>query len=296
MSRAPLWLDVASAERSIRSALSLKPALRHRAPLVPRTCSPPRVGWRNRCTRATAALELDPMNLLMTVQSRVAPHNGPRAVACGRGRRRSVAMDPRYHGATTSWRGSGVARGALRALEAVAGGRPAAAGKPGDALGFSGAPSRSRGTLRRRGQTAKGHLGWPRGRRKVRPNEVALIHLGLASERRPGVARPGRTRRSAGMAYLEVIRGSTHSVGAAVPGAGPRDGHPWPEAAPLTKSRPPPPPFSGLSVPRVVLRLGVDDLERSSPAPGMRAALVAIRAAASRVPRASEERYIGPRW
>jgi hypothetical protein len=97
--------------------------------------------------------------------------------------------------------------------------------------------------------------------------EVALIHLGLGEREEARAWLDGPGPGAPAGCLPEVNRRSTHSVGAAVPGAGPRDGHPCAEAAPLTKSRPHTPVLRTFGS-AVVPCLGVDDLEGSSPAQG----------------------------
>jgi len=195
--------DVASAERSFRSALALNSHCvtahhwySHLLAAAGRVDES--LQESHRC------LQLDPMNLLMTVHLAWHHHMAREPSQVVEVAERSVAMDPRYH-----WGHYFLAWGLeslgeqTRALEAareavrVAAGNPVMRSLLGRALALAGDVAAAR-------QTA-GDIVLAGGPEEKFAYEVALIHLGLGErDEALGWLERARARRSGWMAYLEV--------------------------------------------------------------------------------------------
>ncbi len=195
--------DVASAERSFRSALSLNAhcvTAHHWYSHV--LAAAGRV--EESLEESRRCLQLDPMNLLMTVHLAWHHHMAREPGQVVEVSERAVAMDPRYH-----WGHYFLAWGLeslgeqTRALEAAREASRVAAGNPvmtsllGRALALTGEVASARRTA-----AEVERAGGPEEKFAY---ELALIHLGLGSrgEALDWLER-ARTRRSGWMAYLEA--------------------------------------------------------------------------------------------
>jgi tetratricopeptide (TPR) repeat protein len=195
--------DVASAERSFRSALALNPhcVTAHH--------------WYSHLLAAAGrveesleeshrCLQLDPMNLLMTAHLAWHHHMAREPSQVVEVAERSVAMDPRYHWGHyfLAWGLESLGEYA-RALEAaqeaarVASGNPVMRSLLGRTMALAGDVADARRTAE--------EIALAGGPEEKFAYEIALIHLGLGeADRALGYLERARVRRSGWMAYLEV--------------------------------------------------------------------------------------------
>lgn len=195
--------DVASAERSFRSALSLNAhcvTAHHWYSHV--LAAAGRI--EESLEESRRCLQLDPMNLLMSVHLAWHHHMAREPSHVVEQSERVVAMDPRYHWGhyflawgLESMGEHGRALEAARQAVSAAGGNPVMTSLLGRALAASGDVAEARRTAQEVERAG--------GPEEKFAYEIALIHLGLGEhDAALGWLERARTRRSGWMAYLEA--------------------------------------------------------------------------------------------